>query len=74
MYVNVRDIERLARSLNAQRVDPEYIRHYLQETYQVDDKLIDTVFATVGVGKKKGMAPKGKDAAAKAQPRRREFT
>ena len=72
MYVNIRDMERLARSLNAQRLDPAYIRHYLQDTYQVDDKLIDTIFATVGVGKKKGMA--AAETPAKTAPRRREFT
>lgn len=38
-----RDIERLVRTMVAQRVDREYIRHYLQETYQLDDKSLDEV-------------------------------
>lgn len=72
MYINLKDVERLARSLNAQRMDPAYIRHYLQETYQVDDKIIDQVFATVGVGKKKGQSIV--EGSGKPPPRRREFT
>jgi hypothetical protein len=73
MYINMRDVERLARSMNAQRLDPAYIRHYLQETYQVDDKIIDQVFLAVGVGKKKGVSiPDGKTS--KVPPKRREFT
>jgi hypothetical protein len=55
MIINFRDVERLARSLNANRMDPEYIRHYLQETYLVDNATIDKVFLSVGIGKKKGM-------------------
>ncbi len=74
MYINLRDVERLARSLNAQRLDPAYIRHYLQDTYQVDDKLIDQVFATVGVGKKKGVSITEGTSISKVPPRRREFT
>ena len=71
-YVNIRDMERLSRSMAAQRLDPAYIRHYLQETYQLDDKSIDTIFANLGIGKKKGVA--AKELGAKQQPRRREFT
>ena len=74
MYINLRDVERLARSMNAQRLDPAYIRHYLIETYQVDDKLIDQVFATVGVGKKKGVSISDGRPISKAPPKRREFT
>jgi hypothetical protein len=31
-----REVERLARSLIAQRTDPLYVVHYLVETYQID--------------------------------------
>jgi hypothetical protein len=48
-----KDLERLVRSLARQRLDPEYIRHYLSETYQLGEKQIDEVFKTVGVVKEK---------------------
>jgi len=47
--VFTRDIERLARSLVAQKVDADYIRHYLVENYQVDNKLVDVIFAKLGI-------------------------
>ena len=45
-----RDIERLVRMFIAQKLDPDYIRHYLQESYQLDQRTIDEVFARLGVG------------------------
>lgn len=48
-----KDLERLVRSLVRQRMDPEYIRHYLTETYQLAEKQVDEVFKTVGVVKEK---------------------
>ena len=33
-----KDLERLARSFFNQKLDREYIRHYLMETYQLDAK------------------------------------
>ncbi len=48
-----KDLERLVRSMVAQRTDPEYIRHYLIETYQLDVKSVDEVFKALGVGKVK---------------------
>ncbi len=44
-----RDIERLVRSLAAQKTGPDYIRHYLQDTYQLDNATIDKVFTKLGV-------------------------
>ena len=61
-----KDLERLVRSMDAQRLDPEYIRHYVMETYQLTTKQVDDVFALVGVGKK------GK-AQAKGVAKRQEF-
>jgi hypothetical protein len=49
-----RDVERLGRLLQAQRLEPEYIRHYLQETYQLDQKTIDALFTKLGIGRSKG--------------------
>ena len=48
-----KDLERLVRSLVRQRMDPEYIRHYLIETYQLAEKTVDEIFKTVGVVKEK---------------------
>ena len=47
--VFTRDLERLVRSLVAQKTDATYIRHYLIETYQVDNALVDQLFAKLGV-------------------------
>jgi len=45
-----KDLERLVRSMARQKMDPEYIRYYLIETYQLAPKTIDEVFLTLGVG------------------------
>ena len=50
MYI--KDMERLVRTLHRQKCDAEYIRHYLMETYQVTDAVVDQVFITCGVGSK----------------------
>ena len=63
-----KDLERLVRSMNAQKLDPEYIRYYIVETYQLTAKQVDEVFATVGVGLKKARQP-----GAKIAPKRPEF-
>jgi hypothetical protein len=52
--VNTRELEKLARSLFAQKLEIEYIRHYLQETYQVDAQTVDYVFERANIGNKKG--------------------
>jgi ABC-type sugar transport system ATPase subunit len=61
MYI--RDLERLVRTLHRQRCDHLYIRHYLQETYQVTDAIIDQVFEVCGVsdGKKDSIVKKTQD-------------
>lgn len=43
-----RDIERLARSFVAQRLDRSYILHYLMESYQLDEAAAEAVLAKVG--------------------------
>lgn len=45
-----KDLERIVRSMARQKTDPDYIRYYLIETYQLDPKTIDEVFASLGVG------------------------
>ncbi|MBA3700900.1 MAG: hypothetical protein H0W78_18785 [Planctomycetes bacterium] len=45
-----KDLERIVRSMARQKLDPTYIRYYLIETYQLDPKTIDEVFASLGVG------------------------
>jgi len=47
MYL--RDLERIIRELRKQRVDAEYIRHYLMETYQVAPQEIEAAFRNVGL-------------------------
>lgn len=60
--VFTRDLERVVRSLVAQKTDATYIRHYLIETFQVDNQLVDQIFAKLGVRPpaKPGQKP-GKD-------------
>ena len=44
-----RDLERIVRQFKRQRLDPEYIAHYLMETYQADPKVIEEVFRACGL-------------------------
>lgn len=44
-----RDMERIARQFIRQKLDLEYVRHYLMETYQAGPELIDQIFARIGV-------------------------
>ena len=48
-----RDLERLVRTMARQKTDPDYIRYYLMDTYQLTSKQVDEVFETTGVGKAK---------------------
>jgi hypothetical protein len=59
-----RDLERVARTMFSQRVSVEYLRHYLFETYQLDDKTLNQILEKIGAVQSKGS---GK-AAAKTQP------
>lgn len=45
-----KDLERVVRSMMRQKLDPEYVRYYLIETYQLDAKTIDGVFQALGIG------------------------
>ncbi len=45
-----KDLDRVVRSMMRQKLDPEYVRYYLIETYQLDAKTIDGVFLALGVG------------------------
>ena len=68
--VFTRDLERVVRSLAAQKTDAAYIRHYLIETYQVDDQLVDQLFAKLNIrpAVKPGQKP-GKDGPADRRSR-----
>jgi hypothetical protein len=44
-----KDIERVARAFIAQKLELDYIRHYLMETYQLDVKGVDQIFEKLGV-------------------------
>jgi hypothetical protein len=54
----LRDAERMVRTMLAQKIDLAYIRHYLQEAYQLDDKTIDQAVAKVQPPKPKSSAQK----------------
>ena len=47
-----KDIERIIRAFLAQKLDLEYIRHYLMDTYQLDARSVDQVFEKMGLGGK----------------------
>jgi hypothetical protein len=49
-----KDLERVARSMHGQRLERDYIRHYLIETYQLDPKAVDDLLEKVGVPKPVG--------------------
>ncbi len=42
-----RELEKQARSFLAQKCDVAYVRHYLMETYQLDQKTVDDIIAKV---------------------------
>ncbi len=52
-----KDIERLVRSFVAQKMEPEYIRHYLMENYMLGPVVIDQIFEKLGVGMRKKTMP-----------------
>ena len=55
-----KDLERLVRTFIGQKVDREYIRHYLMETYQMDAKSTDEIIAKVAPGGMAGGTSGGK--------------
>lgn len=54
-----RDIERLARTFVAQRLDRSYILHYLMETYQLDQEGAEKVLDKVGCPRDPGTPRRG---------------
>lgn len=65
-----KDMERLARSLIAQKLETTYIRHYLIENYQIDNKTVDAIFAKLNVREplKPGQKPPPKDMGGPSKP------
>ena len=51
-----KDIERVIRGFVTQKLDIEYIRHYLMENYQLDRKAADQILEKVS-GKITGLQP-----------------
>ncbi len=68
----IRDIERLARTLVAQKCEPEYIRYYLIDTYQIDDKTVDHIFDRIGLNKSPSKAKPAIKADPQADRRKRQ--
>jgi hypothetical protein len=70
-----KDLERLARSLAAQKLELSYIRHYLIDNYQVDNKTVDDIFAKLNLREplKPGQKPPAKEAGGPAKPNRQGF-
>lgn len=64
-----KDLERVARSMLAQKIEVEYVRHYLIETYQIDNKMVDHIFERIGYAPKqvKGAKPPAKEGGVKRQ-------
>lgn len=64
-----KDLERVARSMLAQKIEVEYIRHYLIEAYQIDNKMVDHIFERIGYAPKlaKGAKPPPKEGGVKRQ-------
>ena len=47
--MQAKDVERLARSMIGQKLEYLYIKHYLQETYQLDAKLVEQILDKLGM-------------------------
>ncbi len=58
-----KDVERLARAFVKQKLDLDYIRHYLMEQFQLDRKTVETLLDKLGAIKapKPGEKPKPDD-------------
>ncbi len=58
-----KDVERLARAFVRQKLDLDYIRHYLMEQFQLDYKAVDELLEKLGAVKppKPGERPKPDD-------------
>ena len=46
---HTKDMERLARSLVGQKLELIYIRHYLIDNYQIDNKTVDAIVAKLNL-------------------------
>ncbi len=46
-----KDVERLARAFVKQRLDLEYVRHYLMEQFQLDKRTIEALLEKIGAVK-----------------------
>ena len=46
-----KDVERLARAFVKQKLDLDYIRHYLMEQFQLDRKTVESLLEKIGAVK-----------------------
>lgn len=46
-----KDVERLARAFVKQKLDIDYIRHYLMEQFQLDRKTVESLLEKIGAVK-----------------------
>jgi hypothetical protein len=70
-----KDLERLTRSLVGQKLELTYIRHYLIENYQIDNKTVDQIFEKLNLRMplKPGQKAPPKDSGGPAKPSRQGF-
>lgn len=54
-----KDVERLARAFVKQKLDLDYIRHYLMEQFQLDRRLVDMLLEKIGAVKPPPVGEKG---------------
>jgi hypothetical protein len=66
-----REIERLVRMFVGQKLDRVYIKHYIMENYQLDDRTAETVLERCGVKTSTGRRGPATDRTAGGH--RREF-
>jgi hypothetical protein len=71
--VQRKDIERVARSMHGQKLEREYIRHYLIETYQLDHAMVELVMENVGIPKPPPKGGKGGKPPPKEGPKKQSF-
>ncbi|NEQ78683.1 MAG: hypothetical protein F6K23_40270 [Okeania sp. SIO2C9] len=68
-----RDLELLVRQLKRQRCEIEYIRFYLEDTYQLDENTINQIFEKVGLTSAHDLNTGPSEAAKKQQDRANKF-
>jgi hypothetical protein len=68
-----KDIERLARSLAGQKLEREYIKHYLIEAFQLEPKAVDDLLERLGLPKRPPNAKVPPKKQEETKPKRQGF-